>query len=201
LYYSELITPNNAAVVDVYNSVAEGLSDEEAVLALWDCVCRCIEYPMTLTGRPTDMHVLDAFVKNNRAFLGPTYYVHTASDDFWQFSHETIAWGGDCEDTSSLLCSLLRRRFDADTVFVEVGVWSGGGHAWVNFDGRIMETTLDSLPSQPWSLQDGYSAEIKYNDQVDPGYAFGKSHIDAGRLRAIGAAWGHRSKVGRRWRR
>lgn len=203
IFYSELITPNNAMVIDVYNQVVHG-SDEEVVLALWDYVCRNIDYPLTFDGRADDTHVLNAFVNVNRAFLGPTYLVNRSSGDWWEMPCEVLAWGiSDCEGTSNLLCSLLRRRFEPDRVFVEVGYWGGGGHAWVSLkltDWVILETTLDQLPQDPWKMNSGYKGSLKYNDVYDPGFSFGKSHLDIGRLRGIASIWGQRTKGERRWR-
>ena len=60
--------------------------------------------------------------------------------ELWQFPSETLAKRqGDCEDTSLLLCSLLRNAFNAH---VALGSYQGYGHAWtVSEEGEILEST------------------------------------------------------------
>ncbi len=67
--------------------------------------------------------------------------------EHWQFPSETLARGqGDCEDTSLLLCSLLRNFTDAQVV---LGNFQGYGHAWCELDGQILETTYTSARPVP----------------------------------------------------
>lgn len=58
--------------------------------------------------------------------------------EFWQTPSETLQGYGDCEDTSMLLCSLLRNFSDAH---VALGSFQGWGHAWVVNKGEILEAT------------------------------------------------------------
>ena len=59
--------------------------------------------------------------------------------EFWLTPSETLALAkADCEDTSILLCSLLRNFTDAH---VAIGEYQGYGHAWVAKGGQIYETT------------------------------------------------------------
>ena len=59
--------------------------------------------------------------------------------EFWFTPTETLAQSqSDCEDTSLLLCSLLRNFTDAK---VALGNYCGLGHAWVSEGGLIYETT------------------------------------------------------------
>ncbi|MBA7634814.1 hypothetical protein ES703_42412 [subsurface metagenome] len=59
--------------------------------------------------------------------------------EWWRYPRETIkARGGDCEDTSILLCSLLKNFNDG---YVVLGGYRGYGHAWVELHGEILETT------------------------------------------------------------
>jgi hypothetical protein len=71
--------------------------------------------------------------------------------DFWQTSQETLnRGGGDCEDLSFLLASLLLSR-GIDSV-VAIGTFDGDGHMWVEVDGKIYETTKFILP---FSIEEG----------------------------------------------
>lgn len=82
--------------------------------------------------------------------------------EHWFFPHETLQGRGDCEDTSILLTSLVKSaRLDG---FVVLGEYSGWGHAWVEVDGQILETTL----TEPIVVDDpeNYRAFFFFNDVV-----------------------------------
>ena len=81
--------------------------------------------------------------------------------EMWQFPSETLARGkGDCEDTSFLLCSLLRNTINA---YVALGSFQGYGHAWCQLDGQILETTYTS--ARPVSDSQDYCPYVCFNDQ------------------------------------
>ena len=126
------------------------LPEEEAIHQLWDFVCRQIKYPKTMS----DRHVMSAYP--TKSVFGSGYEFKQASDDFWQFPSETIAWGiGDCADTSNLLVSIASNFVPSERLYVVVGeVIDGIGHAWVEYfplyneKGFILETTLTQAPKQ-----------------------------------------------------
>lgn len=68
--------------------------------------------------------------------------------EFWQTPSETLArQQGDCEDTSILLTSLLKAR--GLPAYVVLGSYQGYGHAWVECNGQVMETTFTSARPVP----------------------------------------------------
>lgn len=86
------------------------------------------------------------------------------SDDgeFWYFPAESLArHAGDCDDSASLLTSLLRSAgYDAYTA---VGTYRGLGHAWCVLDGKILETTYTDAHTVP--DPQNYRAYVIFNDQ------------------------------------
>ena len=81
--------------------------------------------------------------------------------EFWQTPGETLARKlGDCEDTSLVLCSLLRNTIDTH---VALGSFQGYGHAWCQLNGEILETTYTSARVVP-DPQD-YCPYVYFNDQ------------------------------------
>lgn len=80
--------------------------------------------------------------------------------EWWRYPRETVRLGGgDCEDTSNLLCSLLKISNDGHTV---LGSYRGYGHAWGNQGGQIFETTYTyarQVPD-PWN----YCAYAMFDD-------------------------------------
>ncbi len=85
------------------------------------------------------------------------------SDDgeWWRFPAETIVGTqGDCDDSAILLCSLLRNFTDCYAV---VGSYRGFGHAWVQTDGQILETTYTFAHAVP--DPQNYRPFAMFNDQ------------------------------------
>lgn len=81
--------------------------------------------------------------------------------EFWQTPSETLASKlGDCEDTSLVLCSLLRNAINAH---VALGSFQGYGHAWCEYNGQVMETTYTSARSIP--NPEDYCLYVIFNDQ------------------------------------
>ncbi|GAI93112.1 unnamed protein product, partial [marine sediment metagenome] len=80
--------------------------------------------------------------------------------EFWQTPSETLASKrGDCEDTSLVLCSLLRNTINAH---VALGSYQGYGHAWVVYGGQILESTYTSARPVP-DPQD-YDGLVAFNN-------------------------------------
>ncbi|MBA7690462.1 hypothetical protein ES703_98989 [subsurface metagenome] len=76
-----------------------------------------------------------------------TITIEVPSPEFFQIPSETLASkSGDCEDTSILLCSLLKNLPNAH---VALGSFQGYGHAWCQLNGDILETTYTSARPVP----------------------------------------------------
>ena len=188
------ITPENPEVAQIARKYAH-LDGEERVIELWRYVCEEIRYPFDTLGNPDDTHRLQAFPLRNYPLIGKTYRIDRSNLDFWQLPAETLAWGiGDCEDTSTLLCSLLRcdNLCSPNEVFVDCGLVGGWGHAWVNYRGYILETTLDGLPASGLGTYNGYQRQARFNDRHAEGQLL---PADRRAYRAIEAAFGQRTKI------
>lgn len=114
------------------------------------------------------------FVRNCQDFVNNISDYVDEIGDYWGYPIETIeSNGGDCDDKSILLCSLLRNYYPPEKVFCAVGIWSDagkdGGHMWVMLeddkgDRNIVESTTPS--STP--IYGEYRVLALFNDQ----YAF-----------------------------
>jgi len=88
-----------------------------------------------------------------------TYRLDTG--EFWFTPSETLAQGrADCEDTSLLLCSLLRNFTDAK---VALGDYCGFGHAWCWHNGQILETTYTRAGIAP--DPENYTTFVLFDDR------------------------------------
>ena len=67
---------------------------------------------------------------------------------------------GDCDDSAALTCSLLRNFTDCYEV---VGSYRGFGHAWVQTDSQILESTY--AYAHPVPDPKSYRAYAMFNDQ------------------------------------
>ncbi|MBA7680614.1 hypothetical protein ES703_88935 [subsurface metagenome] len=176
-----------------------GLSEEEAVLGLWDFVCRTIEYPSTATGLPADRHVLHAFPYADLGFLGGLRYrIKRSNNEWWEFPSETLSWKiANCEGTAIALCALLRcYGIGAERVKVVVGEIPQGRHAWVTLDGCDLETTLSSAPNPAWRTYPEYVRHWCFNDMVREGdIVFVPKADEREKLDWIGSLWGHPTKT------
>ncbi len=196
----EFIIPNGYEIDQVYNQFSN-LPEADRIAELWGWVCVNIDYPFTRRGAATDLHVMQCWEWDNYPLVGRIFRRTFSSEDYWQTPAETIAWGiGDCEDSSVLLCSLLRRFLPEDKVFVSLGFVGDYGHAWVECDGQYLETTLDYLPSNPPIITDegGPRSQAKFNDKVC--YGTLDSGPDARALPLIEKIWGVPTKRIRRLR-
>ncbi|MBA7648104.1 hypothetical protein ES703_55884 [subsurface metagenome] len=82
--------------------------------------------------------------------------------EFWQTPSETLArQQGDCEDTSILLTSLLKAR--GLPAHIALGSYQGFGHAWVELNGQILETTYTQARSVP--DPEDYCPYVLFSDQ------------------------------------
>ncbi|MBA7685220.1 hypothetical protein ES703_93638 [subsurface metagenome] len=68
--------------------------------------------------------------------------------EFWRTPSETLKGAGDCEDTSILLTSLIRSG-RTPNCYVALGSLGDLGHAWVELNGQILETTYTSARPVP----------------------------------------------------
>ncbi|MBA7599328.1 hypothetical protein ES703_06360 [subsurface metagenome] len=142
----EFVLPGGTMVAEALEGISAGADGQEGLIwRCWDWVCREIKYPPLPY---PDYHREEAFLRGNSLpWLGFMPIKRSTKYEFWQFPFETIDHRlGDCEDTSILLCSLLRNPLSADKVHVAVGTYAGYGHGWIRLvkDGEkyVIETTL-----------------------------------------------------------
>jgi len=180
---SEFVTPKQVMVRNKLQEICGDSRGDDAIIALWYYSCS-LKYPMTKSGIPTDYHRLEAFEHTLDYLPGlgirvrPQVVLETGKDgaDYWQPPHMTIRLqGGDCEDRSSVLVSLLRNFILPDEVFVAVGAFNSHmemNHAWgvLGKPGRgfIMETTAPG--PEGWvreeALRERYRPLLYYNDRM-----------------------------------
>jgi len=194
---TEFVRPDEAEVQRLASGMPQGVEGMR-VRWCWDWVSRNVRYPLDARGQPSDRHVLHAFVAAEPIFLPTSFRVNRISDEFWQYPSETIAWGyGDCEDTSILLCSMLRNFIPPDRVSVVVGGAGLWEHAWVELDGEIYETTLDSIPQQPGRyLQQAYRPLWAFNDKIIKGEpALARRGDERAKLKWLSSCWNCATKT------
>jgi len=91
--------------------------------------------------------------------------------DFWALPAEMLtARAGDCDDSSILLCSLLRNYIPPEKVFVAFGIWSvdgsQDGHAWVVVQAEDgTDLVLESTTHPRKLLRGKYILDAMFNDQ------------------------------------
>ena len=175
-YLTEFITTKGKMLEDIVKKY-EGMSERERVWELFKFVVENIKYPIRdvpqIALLIVDTHVL--FRHPLKPKLSLVLF------DFWKFPYETLRDGlGDCEDTSFLLCSLLRiANVDAWAVLGKVVIDDVPyGHAWVEYRSPeygsvILETTFESLDGfgsleeyveYERYVRDMYKPEIKFNE-------------------------------------
>jgi hypothetical protein len=110
---------------------------------------------LVLDGIKDNISVTMDMTASEKAWLAMKYiyekfrYVSDLSqfgyNEYWQYPYETMQLGlGDCEDSSLLLCTILR-IFGVEA-YVHVGLVPQGGHAWCSFldeqgSLRLLEST------------------------------------------------------------
>ena len=165
----EFVLPRGDMVARILEGITAG-TPGNLVWSCWDWVCREIEYP-PLPLATADYHREEAFlVGESMPWVGFLPIKRSTKLEFWQFPFETIDHRmGDCEDTSILLCSLLRNRLPADQVHVAVGKFLQYGHAWISLldsgDRCVLESTLDA--AFPYQVLDAYPYRplLYFNDE------------------------------------
>lgn len=137
------------------------------------------------TRNPGEWHVLQEFinpydpqVQKIYQAIGPDPWalldwvcrnVNYRSDngEWWAFPAETLTRlgsdgkpYGDCDDSAALTCSLIRNFANCYEV---VGSYRKLGHAWVQIDGQILETTYSY--AHPVPDPQNYRAYAMFNDE------------------------------------
>jgi len=104
-----------------------------------------------------------SFVKDAQDFVHSEIKYKSDIGDLWEMPLHTLEKGtGDCEDSSILLCSILRNYIAPEDVYVVAGDWKGDGHCWVVADWHIIESTRSS--NRPVNEKD-YSPAAFFNDE------------------------------------
>lgn len=146
-------------------SLAMSLPSKDFVRNCWNWVVTNIKYPRLDLPFNRKIEVANKAMAVGRIIGQSSPLLGSGSEDFWEFPAETLVLGeGDCEDTSILLCSLLRTRIPADEVSVTVGTYDGYGHAWVKYGNLLLETTKGVTNTRPESYP--YEAYVRFNDEM-----------------------------------
>lgn len=197
-YINEFITPKAFMITEVANRLRAD-NEVQHVWNMFKWVVEEIRYPWR-SGLPSilmlvaDMHMLFRHPFKPRFSL--------CIVDYWKFPYETIRDRvGDCEDTTFLLCSMLRScKYNAYAVLGRVIIDNVPyGHAWVEYihpqyGPVILETTFESLGEFRdfddyirWErrFRDMYKAELKFNERET--YAFSEAVLAkiSSRLRVV----------------
>lgn len=86
----------------------------------------------------------------------------TDKEEFWQYPKETIEKGGDCEDKTFLLLSMLIQAGIEDVKGVK-GRYLGGGHMWVEYNGFILDPLQRKAKLIPIKKSLGYVPYFKFD--------------------------------------
>lgn len=148
---TDFIRPNDFMITQVLASRRNW-----SVIDLWKWVIDNIEYP---SGNQSilDQHTLYAyhprclsiFCSIVSSFVPARTY---STVDYWSFPAETLRDRiGDCEDSTFVLTSLLRRAYPDLPVYATVGYFENYGHVWTAIregnDWAILDSTLQKLPA------------------------------------------------------
>jgi len=155
-WLTEFVTPESLEIQTLHQMIIDSIGNpdslEDRITALWSWVANEVKYTR--------------FVKGKIWLSGQT----SVQDDYWAPPGITARIRvGNCATKSFLLGSLLRNELSADRVHVVLGnLYNGkaGGHAWIQFDNYIMETTRPDVPPMvPVSSTERYEAVHLFNDQ------------------------------------
>lgn len=83
-------------------------------------------------------------------------------EDYWQYPRETIEKGGDCEDKTFLLLSMLIKSGVSDAQGVK-GHYLGQGHMWVEYNGCILDPSRRNTGLIPIDKSIGYAPYFKFD--------------------------------------
>jgi len=126
---------------------------------------------------PVVRRVAEVLYRANDFVVAAWDFVHSFTEykreagDFWAMPEEMLtARKGDCDDSSILLCSILRCYIPADSVYCAVGTWRNGGssegHMWVVMEGDDGEDRiLESTAGPGVELHGHYDLMALFNDQ------------------------------------
>lgn len=196
-YIREFVTPDAPDVLALVKSKPPDI-DPISFFASW--VWRHVNYPTAALPLAPDYHEVRAFRK--AGWFAPAA-IKLSTIDFWQFPSETLGWAdawgrhwGDCEDSSAVLCSLLRNYFRPEDVYVALGNVSILPHSWVRVrhlgKWQIIETT--SPHRQGLAEDRPYSMKAYFNDryatELERGFFSTLGAFASGSRRA------HRAKTG-----
>lgn len=196
-YITEFIQPSTPAVLELVRAKPEDV-DPISYFSWW--IWNHVSYPTAALPLAPDYHEVRAFRKTG--WFAPAA-IKLSTADFWQFPSETLGWAdaqgkhfGDCEDSSFVLCSLLRNYFPPEDVYVAVGNVSILPHAWVKVRhlGKwgIVETTTAHNKLLPETRP--YEAKAIFNDvhatELERGFFATLGTFASGSRRA------HRAKTG-----
>jgi hypothetical protein len=112
----------------------------------------------------------DDFIGAAQEFVNSFTSYRREIGEFWAEPGEMLETrAGDCDDSSILLCSILRNYIGPDKVFVAIGTWrvnrKPDGHAWVvtqTDDGEDLILESTAHPSKP--LKGRYVLSAMFND-------------------------------------
>jgi len=173
----EFVRPNDYMVAALVDS-----KPTWTILEAWEWVLNNIRYPSGVFSDP-DRHRHSAYGMVALPVIGPLISSRKyTTGDYWNFPAETLRDSmGDCEDSSFLLTSMLRRIDPSMEAYSTVGYFDAYGHVWTtilrNGEWLVLDTTLDRMPqlvpterSRPM-----YRPLFRFNERdiaiVDPNFA------------------------------
>jgi hypothetical protein len=155
-WLTEFVIPESLEVQTLHDSIVSSLPNpdslEDRIHGLWSWVANEVKYTKFVKGK---------------IWVGGRSSIQ---DDFWATPGITARIKvGNCATKSFLLGSLLRNELPAERVHVVLGnLYNGkpGGHAWIQLDQFIMETTRPDVPPMvPVSSTERYEAVHLFNDK------------------------------------
>lgn len=163
-YIEEFVQPRNASVVELSQQIARQPGNYAENCLKW--VRSNIEYPLGQKGNMeyVDWHYSEAFRVVSAS--GEVYPLEQRwASEFWQFPAETISLRvGDCDCLAILLCSLIRSHEPQANCFVTVGQYAGMGHAWVSYNGIVLEPS-SSNGTGIYAESYPYISSYRFNDE------------------------------------